>query len=292
MTVCVSVKVSEGLVLAADSMSAVHGTYPGADGKTTAGILKTYQHVRKLAHLKDYPIGTLTWGTAVVGPRSIDSLIREYEYGLVSRAEQAARLKTPGAGDPAAPDEQPTDSVRAIAEGLLRHVQPLYRAAFDDEPPDQRPPLGILVGGFSGGQFFPEQWLIDLPRSADLQPIRPDVNGQPWFGAMWFGLTDAIVRLHWGRDERAIPLLAKRFNVSTEEIAALLEPLQYPVAFTGMPLQDAIDYAVYLVNVVIGRFRFVVGVPLCGGDIDVAVITPGAFHWVQRKSWHITDAPR
>jgi hypothetical protein len=55
-----------------------------------------------------------------------------------------------------------------------------------------------------------------------------------------------------------------------------------------MPLQDAIDYAVYLVNVVIGRFRFTVGPAVCGGDIDVAVVTPDAFTWIRRKSWRIS----
>ena len=51
--------------------------------------------------------------------------------------------------------------------------------------------------------------------------------------------------------------------------------------------QDAIDLALWLTNIVIGRFRFVIGVPLCGGDIDIAVITPKEFSWVKRKSWTV-----
>ena len=76
MTICVSVKVSEGLVLGADSTAAIEGRI----GENPPGVLKTYDHVRKLAHVKDYPIGTLTWGTAHVGARTVDSLIKEYEY--------------------------------------------------------------------------------------------------------------------------------------------------------------------------------------------------------------------
>ena len=63
-------------------------------------------------------------------------------------------------------------------------------------------------------------------------------------------------------------------------------PIQYPVSFDGMPIQEAIDYAEYLVKTVIGRFRFTLGPELCGGDVDIAVVTPQAFTWVQRKSWH------
>jgi len=82
MSICVSVKVAEGLVLAADSTAAIHGSLPGPSGTSGKGVLKTYDHVRKLSHIKDYPIGTLTWGTALIGSRSVESLIKEYEHGL------------------------------------------------------------------------------------------------------------------------------------------------------------------------------------------------------------------
>jgi hypothetical protein len=287
MSICVTVKVSEGLVLAADSTSAFHGSVRAADGKPAPGILKTYDHVRKLSHLEDYPIGTLTWGTALLGARSVESLIKEYEYSLPSLAEEEDKIKARRMRGEVAPEERYRYSVRTIAEGVLKHVQAYCETTFATVAADQRPSVSILVSGFSSGQFFPEQWLIDLPRSDTVTPVRPDVDGRPWFGALWFGLTDALVRLHWGRDDQAVAVLSKRFNVPAEDITALLNPFQYRVAFDGMPLQDAIDYAVYMVNVVIGRFRFVIGAPLCGGEIDVAVIRPNDFTWVQRKSWRV-----
>lgn len=289
MTVCVSVKVSEGLVLAADSTAAIQGSAGG--GPT--GILKTYDHVRKLSHIKDYPVGTLTWGTALIGARSVESLIKEYEYTLPSLEEEQEKIKERRVLGETECDESFEYNARDIATGLLNHVKGFYDAEFNSQPVDKRPALGILVSGYSSGQFFPKQWLINLPASSELVEIRPNVDGKPDFGANWFGLTDAIIRLHWGRDEAAISILAERFKVPHEEIHKLLAQLQYPVLFDGMPLQDAIDYAVYLINVVIGRFRFVVGAPLCGGEIDVAVITPNAFTWVQRKSWKVkTDGPK
>lgn len=51
-----------------------------------------------------------------------------------------------------------------------------------------------------------------------------------------------------------------------------------------MPLQDAIDFAAYLVHVVKGRFRFVVGPKVCGGPVDIAVVKPGKFEWIRRKT--------
>jgi hypothetical protein len=288
MTICVSVKVSEGLVLAADSTAAIQGTMQDPTGKSASGILKTYDHVRKLSHIKDFPIGTLTWGAALIGARSVESLIKEYEYTLPSLEEEQEKIKERRMRGESKGDERFEYSVRKIANGLLDHVRKFYEAEFADQSANQHPPLGILVSGYSSGQFFPEQWLINLPFSTELSPVRPDVDGKPDFGTNWFGLTDAIIRLHWGRDEAAFGLLAEHFKVKPEEIRQVLDKLQYPVLFNGMPLQDAIEYAVYVVNVVIGRFRFVVGAPLCGGEIDVAVITPNAFTWIQRKSWHVS----
>jgi hypothetical protein len=287
MTICVSIKVSEGLVLATDSTAAIQGTVQDPTGKSSTGILKTYDHVRKLSHIKDYPIGTLTWGTALVGARSVESLIKEYEYTLLSLEEEQEKIKERRMRGKAKGDERFEYNVRNVAEGLLDHVKKFYETEFASQPVDQRPQLGILVSGYSSGKFFPEQWLINLPISAELTGVRPDIDGKPVFGATWFGLADAIVRLHWGRDDAAPDILAQRFNVSPEEIRQLLARLEYPVIFDGMPLQDAIDYAVYLVNVAIGRFRFVAGAPLCGGEIDVAVITPNTFTWIQRKSWRV-----
>jgi hypothetical protein len=54
-----------------------------------------------------------------------------------------------------------------------------------------------------------------------------------------------------------------------------------------MPLQEAIDYVNYMVNVVTGRYRFVLGPEFCGGEIDIAAITQRKFNWISQKSWKI-----
>lgn len=283
MTICVSVQVSEGLVLAADSTAAIEGQL--GDGRH--GVLKTYDHMRKLIRVNDYPTGVLTWGTAHVGTRTVGSLIREFEYTLPSLQEEEEKCK-----ERRMRGEEPepyTYSVREITKGLVEFIGERYREEFSSRPEKSQPLLGLLVSGYSSNQFFPEQWLVEIPLRPDLRELRPDINGKPNFGANWFGMTDAIIRLHWGRDEQALSVLSERFGVSREEVHEALEPFQYPVIFEGMPLQDAIDYATYVVNVVIGRFRFVVGAPLCGGAIDVAVITPESFAWIKQKSWEAGD---
>jgi hypothetical protein len=267
MTIVVAVKVNDGLVLAADSAVAVHG---GPAGQPP-GILKTYDYGRKLTHIKDYPIGTLSWGISLLGSRTIESLISEYEFDL------------PSVEDEKAPDFQ----VHEIADNLRAFLLKRYEAQYGPLSPGSQPSLGVLVNGYSTGKYFPEQYLFEFPTTPDLQLRRPDrENGEPNLGVDWFGMTDAITRLIKGADQRLSAVLAQRLQTSPEEAWQLLGQFEYPIAFEGMPLQDAIDLAVYLVEMTIGRYRFAVGAPLCGGEVDVAVITPRGFTWVYRKNWH------
>jgi hypothetical protein len=64
---------------------------------------------------------------------------------------------------------------------------------------------------------------------------------------------------------------------------------ELPLVFDGMPLQDAVDFANFAIQLTIGTFRFALGPPICGGDVDIAVITPAAFHWAQRKQWSVKE---
>jgi hypothetical protein len=268
MTIVVAVKVNDGLVLAADSTVAVHG---GPSGQPP-GILKTYDYGRKLSHIKDYPIGTLSWGISLLGSRTIESLINEYEFGLPSARDEAAR----------------GFEVRDIADNLRTFLLERYEAQYGPLSPGEQPSLGILVSGYSDSAYFPEQYLFEFPSIPEVQIRRPDKEtGEPDFGVDWFGLTDAITRLIKGADPRLAQVLAGRLQISADEAWQLLAQFEYPIAFEGMPLQDAIDLAVYLVEMTIGRYRFAVGAPLCGGEVDAAVITSRGFTWVYRKNWHV-----
>ena len=262
MSVAVSVEVSEGLVLAADSTMSVQGTMQTPRGEV-AGLIKTYGNASKLFRIRDYPVGVLAWGVGLVGYSNTASLVRQYQVNL-----------------PRDVDARGSYSVRAIAESMIDHVKAHYEVAFGDHPAQAQPGLGMMICGYSPGEVWPEQWSFQLPSDTEPHRVRPPIDGRPDFGVNWYGLTDAIVRFHLGRDDRAVDILAREFGVTHERIETLLSPLRYEMFFEGMPIQEAIAYAVYLVNLAIGRFRFVVGAPLCGGDVDVAIITCDGFEWV------------
>jgi hypothetical protein len=151
--------------------------------------------------------------------------------------------------------------------------------------------LGIFVGGFSSRKFFPDEYMCEFPGTKRPTVRRPNLpGGRPQFGADWFGQPDALTRLVKGRDLSAIQELVNR-GADPKIVKQWLDDNvgELPLVFDGMPIQDAVDFANYAVQVTIGRFRFAVGPPLCGGDIDIAVITPDSFEWAQRKRWSVKE---
>lgn len=271
MTICVSVRVAEGLVLAADSANMLEGVISTPDGKQQKSILQTFNFANKVAQFKDYPIGVMSWGIASISDRSIQSLVMEFEYDYPFMEE----------GRPY--------TAKKIADALLKFIKKRYHSAYPAG--GARPILGLFVGGYSDGKFFSDQYVYESHRGEGWKDVRPNKpDGSPSFGANWFGQTDALIRLIKGYDSNGLNELIKR-GVNKEIIKKWVDDnvSELPLIFDGMPIQDAIDFANYAVQVVIGRFRFAVGPPLCGGDIDIAVITPAAFHWAERKQWSVKE---
>jgi hypothetical protein len=270
MSICVVVKVPEGLVLAADSAATVEGAAVTPDGKPgPAGVLKVFQTATKVLQIRDLPLGVMTWGAGSFGARTIASLVEEFENTREIRELEANAL-----------------NVKAVANSFWDFMKKKSDELFSAIPVNARPRSGLAICGYSGSEFFPEEYVMVVPTEPPV-PIRTPVDNQQDFGANWYGATDAIIRFHHGRDDRLFQLLAG-VGVSGPILEAvkarLMQELQYPVVFAAMPLGDAIAYAEFVVRITIDRFRFVIGAELCGGPIDIATITRReGFVWVKAK---------
>ena len=280
MSVVIVVKVSEGLVLAADSAANISGQLTTPEGQVLSeGVLKSYYTARKLIQIGDLPIGVLTWGQGNLGPRTIESYIREWEFRNGWQSHDSFKERY---GDV-------QYSVRAFADGLQSHLSEIHARLHAGPPMSERPALGVIVAGYSDGAVFPEIWRFVLPYDQQIVNQRPDKNGEPDFGASWFGLTDSIVRLHFGIDDAAVAILSEKLGTPQTELRKMVAEIQYQIPFGLMPLQDATEYASYLMNTAVGRFRFVIGPELVGGKVDIAIITQRQFKWIAQKSWQLGD---
>lgn len=261
MSICVLIKVGEGLVFATDSASTVGGAPVLPNGsRGPQGVIKIFYTGKKLLQLGELPVGIMTWGAGSFKDRTIASLVEEFEstkeITLINSKEEV--------------------DIKEIANKLWNFVLEKSDKFFNNTPKKARPKTGLVIGGYSGDNFFPEEYAMTVPVKETFR-IRPDKeDGGPNFGANWYGMTDAITRFHHGRDGRIFNIL-KKYGMEEEKIKEINKEIgkvvQYPILFNAMPLKDAIEYARFLVELTIARFRFVAGAEICGGDIHIATIT-------------------
>lgn len=255
MTIVASVKVRDGLILATDSMTQIHG-FSSETGERQ--YLKSYENARKLFQIRDLPVGVMTYGLGNIGQRSIEALMLEF-----SRKALGQRKK-----------------VDSIAKALFDFVKGKYAAQGFPDPP----PLGFYVAGYSPNSHFPSEWEFLLPQ--DKKPKR--VQKAEEFGATWRGIEHPFTRL-WKGFAFRIPNRLAEAGWTQEELGLLLGDLEAQAAYDGMPVQDAVNFAVYILRVTIGYTEFSVGLSPCGGPIQLATVLPDrGFKWTERPELEVS----
>jgi len=281
MTIAVSLKVHEGVVLASDSAS----TLAQVQSDGTMSVANVYYNVNKIANLvKGLPLGVMTWGSGSIGPESISTLFKDLRQMLTG--------ERPG---PGGADWKVDFSDYAVADIADRAREFIYQTKYASvfEGNDQVPDLGLVVAGYSTDGPHAEAYKIEMGSSGCPSPT------QMWPGAEcgFFvgGQPAAVVRLVHGVDPKVTKVLVDRFDLSPEKAGQLAEimreQLSVPLVQEPMPFQDALDLAEFFVDLTSRYIRFLpVGATTVGGPIEVAGITKHeGFKWVKRKQYYSTE---
>jgi hypothetical protein len=281
MTIAVSLKVHEGVVLASDSASTLAQRQP--DGAIS--VANVYYNVNKIANLvKGLPLGVMTWGSGSIGPESISTLFKDVRQMLTGERSG------PGGADwrVDSADYAVSDVADRVREFIYREK---YFAAFDGN--SQVPDLGLVVAGYSTDGPYAEAFRIEMDGSGCPAPVRmwPEAECGFFVG----GQPGAVVRLVHGVDPRVRDVLVDELGVSPEgadrAAAVIKEQLAVPLVQEPMPFQDALDLAEFFVDLTSRYTRFLpVGATTVGGPIEVAGITKHeGFKWVKRKQYYSAD---
>jgi hypothetical protein len=273
VTIAISIKINDGLVLASDSASTVLGQVP------TTGelqVLNVYNNAIKVFNLrKGLPIGAITWGSGSIGQDSISTIIKDLRERLTGDDPDHKDWKL----DPAKYE------IQSVADKLKEFVyDDLYTKAFKDFP--QKPPLGFIVAGYSARAQLADEFQIDIQDGKCNGPRL--LRKREESGMTWAGEPEAVNRLVTGVGSAMPNILKQNFGVPEEEVnqalAIIHQTMQVPMILPAMPLQDAIDLADFMVDLTIKFARFRVGAPTVGGPIEIAAISKQeGFRWVQRK---------
>jgi len=264
MTIIVSVKINDGVVMAADSAG-------------TMGSGQIYAHANKITNLcQGLPIGTMSTGAGGIGSESVETLLKDLRRRFDGR-------------DPTHPEWRldPAGYTMEQVAARLRAFLFEEKAAPCPEPTN----LQLRLCGYSAGRPLAEVWEVSMT-GQDCPPPRR-IMDETSFGIMWDGQYEALNRLILGLGFDIGEALV-RHGVPPQEASRLQQELVRDLYATlsvpAMPIQDAIDLARFLVETTIGFVRFAIFLPKSvGGAVEIAAITKHeGFRWVQRKSFYPT----
>lgn len=271
MTIAIVTKVNDGLVLAADSATSLIDS-------TTGSVVNVYNNANKIFNLrKGLPIAAITWGSGSIGPASISTLAKDLR----------ARFSGDDTTHPDWELQKNSYTVEEVAKRLREYMfDELYVPQFSALP--QKPYLGLIIAGYSAGAPLAEAYQVTMDNGVCPDPlllIPQDTNG-----TVWNGQPEAVQRLVVGYGTMMGQALKDNLGVPDAQIGPTLDilrdALRVPLTSPAMPIQDAIDFAEWLVDVAIKWSRFSPGSPTVGGPIEIAAITKHeGFKWIRRKHY-------
>lgn len=280
MTIAISLKVYDGLVLATDSAT----TIPLLDQNgNMVDARSVYNNANKVFNLyKGLPVGAITWGLGTVGFASISLLVKDFRARLMGIDDPSGEWRI-----------EPGDySLEDVAQKFYRYIyHEKYLAEYEGkELPKSL--MGFVVGGYSSGQSLADEYIVEV--SADglcpgPVPLRLGSEG----GVTWHGQGEALDRLLSGFGGR-LPTLLEQIGVPADQVPLVIQFLKLNMGagiYTPtMPIQDAIDLADFLADLTARYSRFTPGPTTVGGAIEIAAITKHeGFKWVRRKHYYSRD---
>jgi len=263
MTLTISLKVPDGLVLAAESLQTLQGTIT-AKGELGVKCPKCQEEF-KISDMPLPPIripsgssptankiyeitkrvpnlGVAISGAAFLQGQTVESHMRGFEGQKVVGNE----------------------TIQEISQKLLDYFQSIVSKEIDvTKLPDGTPPLiGFQVAGFERDNTEGKIYLVETGKNPKVIPQNEE-KGR-------FGCTCA-------GDGRVVAKLWKE-----DPSIAIARP-----NYGFMTLQDAVDYVMFLIRTTISYQTFATMIPTCGGEIDVMTITYNkGIEWIQKKKIH------
>jgi hypothetical protein len=282
----------EGIVLGADSTS----TYSGQKGQQ-----HYYNHAQKLFELSNSPetgtIAVVTWGLGGLHVNSHRTLLSKLSDDLQKTpaksmkdiADRWSAQFWSAYSDPNCPIEPLLSSCKALAQKSAHDSKapatPAMRTAQEEEEFNNLQ-MGLLagfcIGGYVASDRNPEAFEILFKPLANTKPVPTQMPHGP---AFW-GAPNMIQRLIMGGDDDLKQSIvgSGKWTGSRAELDTLM--IQHVLAHPVLPIRDAIDFVHACIYSTIKAFKFSSLSQICGGPIELAVITTDRpFRWVRHKEW-------
>lgn len=285
MTIAVCFIMPEGVVLGADSTSSMFFDQTG---------FHYFNHNQKIFEIgEDSTVALATWGLGALKETSYRTLIALLADDLKvtpasSVQDVASRWATIVWNEYAtamAPEISQLTSL--AAKSAFVQGSPSAASMRTEEEEKQFAALsnnlyaGFCIAGYTLPDRRPEAYQVDVFPNLTAAPVPHQVRGVVWWGAPNF-----ILRLMngWDNDLRDSLLGSGKWSGNQAELEAVLN--QSALNMGPTTLRDAVDFAYSSIHSTIKALKFSNLNQICGGPIEIAVIsTDRLFRWVRHKKW-------
>jgi len=252
MTIAVTVRTGSAVVFAADSKVTTSGIVGRDESGDLRWVEQTYDNATKIVHDRSQTVMAMVAGHASIGQESaMDFFLSKDLHDLSTFGDQDQRLS-------------------ALIDSMVDQKKKFWEN-ISVSPDEWRGPI-ILLAGPSISENSPRIWRIDLEGPGSQQS---ELLNDP--GIYLEGSYNETFGLLYGYEPTVLSGLTDQLGIEKDVFRQALQNLNVlrpidKLSLWSMPLQDAIELAVFLATVQIQMDRFLPGTPACGGPIDVMVL--------------------
>ena len=282
MTIAVCYLSPEGVVLGADSTTTMYVA------NSTHGVQRQFDFAQKVFQIgENGHLGITMWGLGNLDNLSYRTLIARFADEL--NANPASDIQEVATRWSDLFFSSYSNNFSALRNRLAQLT------ALPTRNPDEEKELQFLLHGFSGGFCIGGQCMsnrtpraFEVTYSLDLITAPIPVEQQMSTSKFW-GCPNLIHRLIFGIDDDVFGMIvtSPHWVGSQQDLFDLVFPhmLGQP---QNLPIREAIDWVYSSIYSTIKSMKFSHMAPVCGGPIEIAVITTDRpFRWVKHKGLDI-----
>lgn len=292
MTIAACYVSPEGVVLGADSTTTFNLVQPGGINK----LPHYFNYAQKLFEISQEPetetLGIVTWGLGGLGELSYRTLVGRFADDL--KKNPAKTLQDVAARWSQLFWREWTTALKKEFEDLDKLRQIPTRTPQQEEEFADLSNLGVgfCLAGYARNDhrtagafeivFDPGK--VTIPKPAGPPPVATTISKLPVGHPIFWGVPNMIKRLLFGIDDNLATEIANspKWTGTRADLDQMIN--NYYLSSSFMPIRDAIDFVHAGVYSTIKGLKFSSFSQMCGGPIEIAVITSDRkFRWVRHK---------
>ena len=259
MTIAVAVRTESAVVFEADSKITTSGVVGYEEDGRPRWVEQTYDNATKVVHDRSQILMAMVAGHANIVLVTATDFVSTHSLELAGSVEEQ--------------DQQVANLVGAMVARKRDYW------ATTQVPSEKWPGPTVILAAPRPRENIPRVWRVRLD-GPDSKVS--EILTEP--GIRLEGSYDEVYGLLFGYEPTVLQGICDELGVPAERLGEAITNLKVLRPFDklnlwAMPIQDAIDIAVFLANVQVEMDRFLPGTPACGGPIDVMVLqmapTPG-----------------